>query len=168
MAMLEEHPQLTSGLVSWLDACGMLEGDPRFTAVESVREREDIYAEFRHRAEDRERERERQQRRDGMATLRQLLESKSWLSVRTTWRQVQEEVGGEAAFTNLHKDDALRTFEDVMHDLERADERERAKKRRTKRRTESKARDEFRKLLVRYPPGPLGYIDFAGGSVLTQ
>jgi pre-mRNA-processing factor 40 len=145
--MLEDCAQL-SPTTTWLEACGMLENDPRFGAVENVRDREDIFAEHTHKLVQQARNRERQLRNDDMARLRDKMKSQDWLNLDSTWRQAKTELAEEATFTGLGKIDALRVFEDLMHEMHRAEEQSRARKRVLARRAERKARTEFRTLLA--------------------
>jgi|EP01043_Picozoa_sp_COSAG02_P000858 pre-mRNA-processing factor 40 len=145
--MLEDCAQITPS-TTWLEACGMLEADSRFSAVESVRDREEIFAEHKHKLTQQARNLERQQRNEAMAALRDKMKTQDWLSVDATWRQAKDELAEDAGFKELDKVDALRVFEDLMHEMHRAEEQNLARKRLLRRRAERKARTDFRSLLV--------------------
>ena len=145
--MLEDCAQITPS-TPWLDACGMLENDPRFSAVENVRDREEIFAEHKHKLTQQARERERQQRNEAMARLRDVMKAQDWLSVDATWRQAKAELAEDSTFNGLDKIDALRVFEDLMHEMHRAEDQSLARKRVLRRRAERKARTDFRSLLA--------------------
>jgi pre-mRNA-processing factor 40 len=145
--MLEDCAQITPS-TTWLEACGMLETDSRFSAVESVRDREDIFAEHKHKLTQQARNLERQQRNEAMARLRDTLKTQDWLSVEATWRQAKDELAEDAGFKELDVVDALRVFEDLMHEMHRAEEQNLARQRLLRRRAERKARTDFRSLLA--------------------
>ena len=145
--MLEDCAQITPA-TTWLEACGMLEIDSRFNAVESIRDREEIFAEHKHKLTLQARNLERQQRNEAMAKLREKMKTQDWLSVDATWRQAQDELAEVADFKQLDKIDALRVFEDLMHGMHREEEHSLARKRVLRRRAERKARNDFRSLLA--------------------
>lgn len=144
--MLEDCAQITPA-TTWLEACGMLESDPRFSAVDNVRDREEIFAEHKHKLTQQARNLERQQRSEAMARLRDKMKTQDWLSVDATWRQAKAELADDACFKGLEKMDALRVFEDLMHEMHRAEDQSQARKRILRRRAERKARNDFRSLL---------------------
>jgi len=90
---------------SYRKAYGLLHEDPRWSAVQRERDREDWFDDFIYGMERREKEEKRARRAAAKQNLRNLLEEDPRVTVSSQWRKVREDFKDEQCFkvpTYLH------------------------------------------------------------------
>ncbi|KAK3257101.1 hypothetical protein CYMTET_33800, partial [Cymbomonas tetramitiformis] len=92
--MLKESVELKSTL-RFNKAHTLFEDEPRWKAIESNREREELYEDYIVDLAKQEKENKRQERKERMAMFRQLLEETSSIRVDSQWRKVNEKLEKE-------------------------------------------------------------------------
>jgi pre-mRNA-processing factor 40 len=146
MAMLSEREEITVNM-SYKKAVPYIERDSRFTAIETERDRENLFEDFMVDLDRKRREDKRNMRKENMASFRQLLEETKSIKVSSQWRKVQELLDEDPRYLALDKEDRLIVFEDYIRDMERRDEEDKIKEAEEKKKQERRVRDEFRQLL---------------------
>ena len=89
---LQECEGLT-GSTKWSKALDLIEMDPRFSAVESGREREELYDDFLADLRKKEAEKKREARKGNLEAFRKLLEDQDFIDVKSQWRKVRARWG---------------------------------------------------------------------------
>eukprot|EP01097_Dermamoeba_algensis_P006001 TRINITY_DN3780_c0_g1_i2.p1 TRINITY_DN3780_c0_g1~~TRINITY_DN3780_c0_g1_i2.p1 ORF type:complete len:755 (-),score=262.22 TRINITY_DN3780_c0_g1_i2:188-2452(-) len=144
--MLKEQKEVNLN-TPFKQVASTVEKDPRFLAIESDGEREDIYEDFLWDMEKNQREDIRQQRKENMGKFKKLLEDTPSVTVRTPWRKAKEQFKDEECFLGMEKIDRLFVFEEHIRQLERKEFEERRIDRDRQRRTYRKNRDAFKALI---------------------
>ncbi|KAK9269905.1 hypothetical protein L1049_025478 [Liquidambar formosana] len=144
--MLEESQELTSS-IRWREAVSMFENDERFTAVERVRDREDLFENYMVEFQKKEKAKAQEEHKRNLTEFRQFLESCDFIKANSQWRKVQDRLEDDERCLRLEKIDRLLVFQDYIRDLEKEEEEERKLQKEQLRRAERKNRDEFRKLM---------------------
>uniref|UniRef100_A0ACD5ZC63 Uncharacterized protein n=1 Tax=Avena sativa TaxID=4498 RepID=A0ACD5ZC63_AVESA len=149
LRMLEESKDLTSS-TGWRKAITMLEGDERFNAIESTRERQDLFDDYLVELQKKEKAKALEEHKRHLAEYRSFLESCNFIKVNTQWRKVQERLEDDESCFRLEKIDRLNVFQEYILDLEKEEEEQRRIQKEQKWRQERKNRDEFRKMLEQH------------------
>ena len=147
VTMLKGCAELTSR-TRFRAVVGLFEQDPRWAALDDELEREELFEEYALSLERKEQQERRNKRKERLAAFRELLVA-SGVGVRSQWRRVQHQVEADPAYLALDKIDRLAVFEELVRELEAADEQERHAAKEATRRRERKQRDAFRALLLR-------------------
>ncbi|PRW33660.1 pre-mRNA-processing 40A isoform A [Chlorella sorokiniana] len=128
----------------------LLELDARWQAVDSSKEREELFEDWVEEKEKEEKERRKAELKAKRAAFRELLERSKHIKHDTAWRKAQDRLAGEAEYEALDKIDRLEVFEEYIRELERAEREEREKEREARKRQERVNRDAFRDLLAKH------------------
>ncbi|KAG0497796.1 hypothetical protein HPP92_002487 [Vanilla planifolia] len=165
--MLEECKELTSS-TKWSKAMTMFENDERFTAVERLRDREDLFDNYLVELQKKERAKAAEEHKHNIMEYRAFLESCDFIKATTQWRKVQDRLEDDERCSRLEKIDRLEIFQEYIQDLEKEEEEQKKIQRvffsltcphvydfrsltlvtaGTIRRQERKNRDAFRKLM---------------------
>lgn len=127
----------------------VLERDPRWRAIESGREREELFSEYLERRDRKERAERAREREDKRAALKELFRAQDWIVPGTEWKRLCGRLEGQPAFEQCPKLDRLEVFAEWLRSLE-VRERELKEQERSERlRTERKRREDFAALLRR-------------------
>lgn len=145
-AMLEESTEVTV-LTKFTRAVHIFEKDPRWKAVTSSREQEELFMDHLRERDRKEREAKRAARQAGRAAFHKLLDADTSIKAGTSWRKVQERLSGEEAFKAIDRIDALDVFQEHHRELERREQEEKEREKEARRFQERKNRDAFTELL---------------------
>ncbi|KAL4857085.1 Pre-mRNA-processing protein 40A [Chlorella vulgaris] len=152
-AMLDESKDLevTAGYrPKFSRARDLLELDPRWQAVDSGKEREDLFEDWVDEKEKLDKEARKAETKRKRAAFRELLERSTFIKFDTSWRKAQDRLAGEPDFDALDKLDRLAVYEEYIRELERLEREEREKEKEERRRQERQHRDAFRALLAKH------------------
>ncbi|KFM23843.1 Pre-mRNA-processing factor 40-like protein A [Auxenochlorella protothecoides] len=125
-----------------------LELDPRWLAVASAREREELFEDWVEERARAEKERHRLERKRAQNALRDLLEGASWLVAGTPWRRAQDRLAGVPEFEAVDAAGRLEVFREVMEEVEKREKEAAARAREELVRSERANRAAFRELLA--------------------
>eukprot|EP00238_Polyblepharides_amylifera_P010460 CAMPEP_0196575320 /NCGR_PEP_ID=MMETSP1081-20130531/4825_1 /TAXON_ID=36882 /ORGANISM="Pyramimonas amylifera, Strain CCMP720" /LENGTH=1005 /DNA_ID=CAMNT_0041893583 /DNA_START=53 /DNA_END=3071 /DNA_ORIENTATION=- len=144
--MLKEKEELKSWM-RYSEATPLFEKDPRWLAVESSRERSELFDDVKVDIEKKEKEHKKQQRKERMAAFRKLLEETSSVKVDSQWRKVHEKLEDDPVCKALDSADRLDVFQEYMRDLEKVEAEQKLLEKEQRKRQERKNRDAFKELL---------------------
>jgi len=157
MAMLAERDEITVNM-SFKRAVPYIERDARFLAIESERERENLFEDYMVDLDRRCRENKKLMRKENMAAFRQLLEETKSIKVTSQWRKVQELLDEDPRYLALDKEDRLVVFDDYIKEMERREAEDRIREAEERKKQERRVRDEFRAMLQgAYEAGQLSH-----------
>ena len=149
MQLILECPTITAG-TPWEVALTYLSDDPRFSVVQSVEEKEIIYAKALRLVFDREQQKEADEKKNAKAALSDWLKSpdnSSWMNLDCTWKSVWSHVRDDPKFAVLEEPDAFVIFSTVLREVERLAEEQDLVVRKEQELKDAKLRQAFRKLL---------------------
>lgn len=148
--MLDEVSKDFGSSLKFTKARDLLELDTRWQAIDSVKEREELFEDWVSEREKAAREAKKAEKKKKRAAFRQLLESSRFVKVETSWRKAQDRLSGEEEYDALDKLDRLEVFQEYIRDLEKREREEREKQRELRKRQERKNRDAFKELLAHH------------------
>ncbi|GAM22720.1 hypothetical protein SAMD00019534_058950 [Acytostelium subglobosum LB1] len=153
--MLRESPEVSPSM-TWLRAQLYFDGDSKWEAVDSEREREDLFRTYVMDIQKREKDDRDNLRRDTMRNLRAKLETNDLINLKTLWSKFKEHYENDPLYQQMDKYDVLCVFESYIRDLEKKEEDTQRKERERLRREARKHRDLFRDfMLEQYMAGEL-------------
>ncbi|KAL4420342.1 hypothetical protein ABPG77_006149 [Micractinium sp. CCAP 211/92] len=150
-ALLDECEELkAASRPKFSKARDLLELEPRWQAVDSSKEREELFEDWLDEKEKKEKEARKAEVKRRRAEFRELLERSKFVKFDTPWRKAQDRLAGEPEYDALDKLDRLEVFEEYIRELERQEREEREKEKEERRRQERSNRDAFRALLAKH------------------
>ncbi|KAL4419958.1 hypothetical protein ABPG75_007056 [Micractinium tetrahymenae] len=150
-ALLDECQELkAASRPKFSKARDLLELEPRWQAVDSNKEREELFEDWLDEKEKKEKEARKAEVKRRRAEFRQLLERSKFIKFDTAWRKAQDRLAGEPEYDSLDKLDRLQVFEEYIRELERQEREEREREKEERRRQERVNRDAFRALLAKH------------------
>lgn len=144
--MLEESGKI-NGRSRYKHAERMFKDDPRWSALDGYREKEDALNEVVAEKARQEREEEEARRKKAMTEFKELLKSVDWITPSSKWRNVDEKLRDEEKAQQLNKEDRLEVYTEYIRELESAEEERKQMEREQKRHQERKNREEFMRFL---------------------
>lgn len=136
-----------SSVPKFEDAIQHLSSDPVWNFISTDRERHDLFEKWLERiAERKEREKEEVRKNQRQAFL-EYLESCTWVSIQTTWREAEGKLENVEEFQRLSKYDRIQTFDEFMKKVEERESSSRLVKDEIRKRKESQSRIAMRRLL---------------------
>jgi len=157
MAMLEERDEITV-TTSYRKALPYIERDSRFSAIESERDRENLFEDYMVDLDRKRKEEKKAKRKEHMEAFRSLLEETRGIKVTSQWRKVQELIDEDPRYIALDKEDRLIVFEDYIREMERREAEDKIREQEERKKNERRVREEFRQMLqTMYKNGELSY-----------
>ncbi|EFA77355.1 WW domain-containing protein [Heterostelium album PN500] len=141
--LLKESPEVTLTM-SWRRAQLYFDGDPKWDAVESEKEREDLFRSYMVDLEHTEKDEREQAKRDQIRQLRHKFESDPTINLKSQWRKVKDEYEADPLVVAMDRFDVLTTYENYIKDLEKKEEEIQRKDRERLKRDARKYRLLFR------------------------
>lgn len=136
-----------SSVPNFEDARKHLSDDPVWNTISTDRERYDLFEKWIDRvAERKENEREEIRKKQRQAFL-EYLESCTWVTVQTTWKDAESKLENVEEFTRLSKYDRINIFDEFMKKVEERDSSSRSIQEEIRKRKESQCRIAMRRLL---------------------
>ncbi|PSC74832.1 pre-mRNA-processing 40A [Micractinium conductrix] len=151
-ALLDDCDDLkgSSGRPKFSRARDLLELDPRWQAVDSSKEREELFEDWVDEKERADKEARKAELKRKRGAFKDLLERSSFVQSDTSWRKAQDRLVGEPEYDSLVKVDRLEVFEEHMKELERKEREAKETAKEERRRAERQNRDAFRVLLGKH------------------
>ncbi|KYQ89334.1 WW domain-containing protein [Tieghemostelium lacteum] len=147
LALLKETPEINP-LTTWRHASLILDGNPRFEALDSERDREDLYKLYLDDMEKQEKDETLEKKTENMKLLKQKFEQNPSITFSTQWRKVRDEYETDPLYTSLDNFDFLSVFEAHIRELEKKQDDLKRLEREKQKRESRKDRDAFRQLLA--------------------
>jgi len=146
VALLKESKEVTA-LMSWRRASLFFESEPRWEAVESEREREDLFRDHIASLESLEKDRLLAVKKENMNKLREKFEADQSITVSSQWRRIKDQFENDPLYQDLDKFDFLSVFENYIRDLEKKQDDQRRQQRDKLKKEARKDREQFRAFL---------------------
>lgn len=136
-----------SSVPKFEDAMQHLSSDPAWNSISTDKERQDLFERWLDRvAEKKEKEKE-EIRENQRQEFLEYLESCTWVSIETVWREAERKLEHVEVFRKLSKVDRIQMFDEFMKKVEERDSSSRSVQEEIRKRKESQHRIVFRKLL---------------------
>ncbi|KAH3759078.1 pre mRNA processing factor 40 A [Pelomyxa schiedti] len=132
---------------SWRTVVPLIDKDPRFRAVESEHDRQDLWESFVYQLQKREKEELRAKRRNALHLFKERLQQDKNITTKSQWRKAKGDYLDLPELEHLNKDDAMDAFQSFIRDLERKEEEERRLKKDEEKRVARQHRESFKALL---------------------
>ncbi|KAF2076044.1 hypothetical protein CYY_002658 [Polysphondylium violaceum] len=134
--------------MSWRRATLYFENEARWEAIESEREREDLFRDYIASLEALEKDRLLAVKKENMNKLREKFEADQSITVSSQWRRIRDQFENDPLFQELDKFDFLSVFENYIRDLEKKQDDQRRQQRDKLKKEARKDRDQFRAFLA--------------------
>lgn len=144
--MLDESKAITRNM-RFSQVKELFEDDPRWQAITSSSEREEMFLEHLKERDRRRRAEEKAERKRKMAAFTDLMREMPAIKAGVTWRKAMTKLEGEEEYEALGKLDRLEAFDAYMRELDKAEAEEKERARLEKKAQEKVNRQKFEALL---------------------
>lgn len=124
-----------------------LSEDPVWNSISTDRERYELFEQWLDRLEERKKIEKEEIRKKQRQAFLEYLESCTWVSILTTWKEAEGKLSNVEEFTRLSKYDRVQVFDEFMKKVEDRESSSRAIQEEIRKRKESQSRIAMRKLL---------------------
>jgi pre-mRNA-processing factor 40 len=130
----------------------LLGSDPRWMAVQSASDREDLFYDWLDDIENKAREKERERRRSKLVAFKQLLKKSTpeYITACTSWRRARDKLADEDEYRDLDKIERLEVYSEYIKELEEKEKEGEEEEKKMEKRRERRARDAFTHLLQQH------------------
>jgi pre-mRNA-processing factor 40 len=130
----------------------LLGSDPRWMAVQSASDREDLFYDWLDDIENKAREKERERRRSKLAAFKQLLKKSTpeYITACTSWRRARDKLADEDEYRDLDKIERIEVYIEYIKELEEKEKEGEEEEKKMEKRRERRARDAFTHLLQQH------------------
>lgn len=138
---------MESSVPNFEQARKCLSEDPVWNSISTDKERYELFEKWLDRIEERKEAEKEEIRKKHRQAFLEYLESCTWVSIATTWKEAEGKLSTVEEFTRLSKSDRIQVFDEFMKKVEERESASRAVKEEIRKRKESQSRIAMRKLL---------------------